>query len=86
MGSTGSSDRSQVDGRGLQVTFGPQVRSDACDPGAREAEERKVVDEVTRIEPTTHGSAEFLKLALQTENFELAPRSLRSSKVKEEIV
>lgn len=50
MGSIGSSDRSRVDERGLLVIFGPQARS-------REAEERKVVDEVTRVEPT-HGARE----------------------------
>lgn len=57
MGSIGSSDRSRVDGRGLLVIFGPQARSGTCEPGAREAEERKVVDEVTRVEPT-HGARE----------------------------
>lgn len=67
MGNIGSSDRSRVDGRGLQITFGPQVRPGTCDPGAREAEERKVVDELTRVEPTAHGSAGFLTLALQAE-------------------
>lgn len=60
-------DRSRVDGRERQITFGHQVRSGTCDPGARETEERKVADEVTRVEPTSHRSAGFLTLALRAE-------------------
>jgi hypothetical protein len=44
-------------GVGCRSYLVPQVKSGTCDPGARGAEERKVVDEVTRVEPT-HGARE----------------------------
>lgn len=67
MGSIGSSDRSRVGAWATDHIWSPGEIPGTCDPGAREAEERKVVDEVTRVEPTAHGSAGFLTLALQAE-------------------